>query len=78
MDLLHVEEVLTKFAIHTRQPKDESVSKLAQKWLAVHMQIAPVEMIYSFISNDYKVINIRKLDNHTQYNFRKIRFPPPF
>jgi hypothetical protein len=51
---------LKAFATHTRHEiDDESPSKLAQKWLAVHVRSAPAALVYTHISNDYALVNLR-------------------
>ncbi len=54
-------DVLHKFANHTRQSYDEAkdVSKLAQKWLAVHTTLVQAPLVYAHIASDYALLNLR-------------------
>ncbi len=54
---------LTTFAKHTRHSlPDESPTKLAQKWLALHIQSAPSALVYTRIAPDYALVNLRTFD----------------
>lgn len=54
---------LAAFAKHTRHSiEDETPSKLAQKWLALHVQSAPAALVYTTIATDYALVNLRTFD----------------
>lgn len=59
----HAGATLAAFAKHTRHSlQDESPSKLAQKWLALHVQSAPAALVYTHLAPDYALVNLRTFD----------------
>lgn len=54
-------EALANFAKHTRQSEAEckDLSKLAQKWLAIHTTIAKAQLVYAHVASDYALVNMR-------------------
>jgi len=57
----HVKDVLSKFARNTRMSVSEcgNLTKVAQKWLTLHVNVVPVEQVYSSIASDYRVMRMR-------------------
>lgn len=49
------------FAKHTKQSEEDiaNVSKLAQKYIAVHVTLAPTPLVYNCIASDYKLLELR-------------------
>lgn len=56
-----VTAVLEKFAQNAKLSKSDMLdsSKVLQRYMAVHVNIAPVEMTYSLIADDYKMIELK-------------------
>lgn len=53
--------MLAAFAKHTRQSEEDAanISKLAQKYIAVHVTLAPTPLVYNCIASDYKLLELR-------------------
>jgi hypothetical protein len=60
------------FAKHTKQSEEDiaNTSKLAQKYIAVHVTLAPTPLVYNCIASDYKLLELRThnppLDHYQQ------------
>ncbi len=70
--------VLFKFAAHTRQSDEEAsdLTKLAQKWLAVHTCIASAPLVYSRIASDYALMELRT-HNPPLHSYTRTGFDVP-
>lgn len=54
--------VLKQFAAHIKSHEEESMALLAQKYLALHVRVVPVNTAYTYIASDYDLLTLRVRD----------------